>query len=164
MVDRKPHELLLAQLVPLSSDQCRKLAEESEVVDVDAFMSSIYQNNLDEFTERPGDVIDLIEYWKKHGKFAPLGTMVKHSINRKLSEQDAHRADNNVLSVKKAREGAERIAAALTLGKSFVLLSPGHDAESVTTAEAIDPKKILSDWTAAEQNALLRRGIFAPST
>lgn len=163
-VDRKPHELLLVQLVPLSSDQCRKLAEESEVVEADAFMSRIRQNNLDEFTERPGDVLDLIEYWKKHGKFAPLATMVEHSVNHKLSEQDPHRPDNDVLSVKKAREGAERIAAAMTMGKSFVLLSPGYDVDSKFATEAIDPKKVLSDWTPAEQNALLRRGIFAPST
>jgi len=60
--------------------------------------------------------------------------------------------------------GAERIAAALTLGKSFTLRAPGHDQDPSLASGALDPSLALKDWNVAQQNALLRRGIFAPST
>ena len=160
----KPQELLIVQLVPLSTEQSWKLAASFGVEDVDAFIEAIEQNGLDAFTERPGDLIDLADYWRSHARFGSFADMVEHSVNRKLSERDAHRPDNDALSVKRAREGAERLAASLTLGKSFTLRAPGQDLDPRLVSGALDPATVLIDWTPAEQNALLRRGAFAPST
>jgi hypothetical protein len=162
--ERKPNDWLLVQIVPLSKEQCCMLAVAFGVTDADAFMKGIDKSGLDAFTERPGDVIDLADYWRSHGRFGSLAEMVEHGITRKLDELDAHRPDSNVLTPVKAREGAERIAAALTLGKSFTLRAPGHDPDPSLTAGALEPSRVLKDWSDAEQTALLRRGIFAPST
>jgi hypothetical protein len=163
-LERKPNELLVLQLVPLSTDQCRTLAAHLGVHNVGSFSTSITQNGLDAFTERPGDVIDLVDYWKSYGRFGPFAAMVEHSIDRKLSEVDNYRPDNEMLPPQRAREGAERIAAALTFGKSFTLRAPGYDLDSSLVAGAVDPAVILDDWSPAERNTLLRRGVFAPST
>jgi hypothetical protein len=91
--------------------------------------------------------------------------MTEHGVSQKLKEIDNFRPDNNILPSEKARKGVERMAAALTLGKSLTLRTPAQGADPELTAGALDPALILGDdWTSAERNALLRRGIFVPST
>jgi hypothetical protein len=158
------NELVVVQLVPLSADQYRALATAAGVTDVDLFVEAITKNGLAALTERPGDLLDLADYWKSHGKFSSFADMLEHSITRKLSERDPHRLDNETISPDEAREGAERLAGALTLGKSFTLRAPGHDPDPSLAAGALDPADILPDWSDARRNALLRRGIFAPAT
>jgi hypothetical protein len=158
------NELLVVQLVPLSADQYRTLATGAGVTDVDPFVEAITKHGLEALTERPGDLLDLANYWKSHGKFGSFAEMLEHSIARKLAERDPHRPDNETISPEDAREGAERLAGALTLGKSFTLRAPGHDPDPSLAAGALDPADILPDWPDARRNALLRRGIFAPAT
>lgn len=162
--DEQLDDLTVVQLVPLSSDQYRSLAAETGVTNVDAFVDAITKQGLEAFTERPGDLVDLADYWKSHGKFGSFAQMLEHSITRKLAERDPHRPDNETISPDDAREGAERLAGALTFGKSFTLRAPGHDPDPSLAAGALDPAEILPDWTDARRNALLRRGIFAPAT
>lgn len=69
--------------------QCRTLAVAFGVTDADAFMKGIDESGLDAFTERPGDVIELADYWKSHGRFGSLAEMVEHGITQKLDELDA---------------------------------------------------------------------------
>ncbi|MCK5354737.1 MAG: hypothetical protein KAJ63_06430, partial [Methyloprofundus sp.] len=85
--------------------------------------------------------------------------MTEYAVKQKLTELDPYRPDNNVLNYQKARDGAERIAAALTLGKTFTLQAP----DSASPSDALKPRKLLG-WTDAECNALLRKGIFTPAT
>ena len=162
--ERVPKDLLVVQLVPLSMEQCRTLAHHVGVRDVQRFAEEIDRNGLDAYTERPSDVLDLAEYWKTHTRFASLAEMVEYSIDRKLQERDQYRGDSSAVSLAKARAGAERLAAALTLGKSFTLRAPGSDPDPSLAAGALDPAFILDDWSDAARAALLRRGIFAPAT
>ncbi len=162
--ERKPNELLVVQIVPLWTEQCRTLAGALGVNDLDSFIASITRNGLDAFTERPGDLIDLADYWKSYGQFGSFAAMVEHSMNHKLKETDTYRADNEALSLQKAQEGGERLAAALTLAKSFTLRAPGHDPDPSLASGALDAALILNEWTDAERNALVRRAVFAPST
>jgi hypothetical protein len=161
---QEPSKLLVVQIVPLSTEQCRILAGALGVTDVESFIAAINRSGLDAFTERPGDVIDLVDYWKSYGRFDSFAAMVEHSITQKLKETDTYRADNDTLTLDKARRGAERLAAALTLGKSFTLRAPAYQSDPSLASGALDPQLILNDWTEAERNALLRRGVFAPST
>jgi hypothetical protein len=158
------NELVVVQLVPLSADQYRTLATGTGITNVDQFVDAITKHGLAALTERPGDLLDLADYWKSHGKFGSFSEMLEHSITRKLAERDPHRPDNETISPQDAREGAERLAGALTLGKSFALRAPGHDPDPSLAANALNPADILPDWTDARRNALLRRGIFAPAT
>jgi hypothetical protein len=66
--ERKPNELLVVQLLPLDLDQCRTLAVHLGVRNADEFIIGIRQNGLEAFAERPGDVIDLADYWKTYGQ------------------------------------------------------------------------------------------------
>jgi hypothetical protein len=157
-------ELTVVQLVPLSVDQYRSLAAAAGVTNVDQFVAAITKQGLEAFTERPGDLLDLADYWKSHGEFGTFALMQEHSVTRKLTERDPHRPDNETISLDDARDGAERIAGALTLGKSFTLRAPGHDPDPSLAAGALNPADILPDWTDSRRNALLRRGIFAPAT
>ncbi|MBT8419658.1 MAG: hypothetical protein KJO08_02225, partial [Gammaproteobacteria bacterium] len=159
-----PEELLVVQLVPLDKEQRRILAKAFGIQDPELFVREIEKNGLDELAGRPGDMLDLAEYWKDHRHFGSLVEMVEYAITRKLEERDKYRPDNEALSPQKARQGAERLAAALTLGKSFTLLASGHEPDPTLATRAMDPAELLPHWTDAERGALLRRGIFAPST
>ena len=160
----KPNELLIVQIVPLTIHQCRALAAACGVIDIEQFMLSVSQYGLDVFTERPGDVIELAEYWKTHGRFDSIAVMVEYGVSQKLKETHSYRPDNDTLTPQKARAGAERVAAALTFGKTFTAKAPGYDPNQSLAEGSLDPASILYDWTEAERNALLRRGVFAPST
>jgi hypothetical protein len=160
----KPNELLVIQLVPLSTEQYRTLAKHSGVTDLDGFVAGIDRHGLEAFAERPGDLLDLADYWKTHRQFGPFVEMVEHSITRKLRERDTHRSDNEILSLAEARGGATRLAAALTFGKSFTLRAPNHDPDPSLAVGALDAIPILHDRNEAQCNATLRRGVFAPAT
>src|SRR5713101_5528803 len=162
--DKKPNELLVIQLVPLSIEQYRALAKETGVTNLDGFIAGINRNGLEAYAERPGDLLDLADYWKTHKQFGTFAEMVEHGITRKLRERDTHRPDNEILSLAKAREGAARLAAALTFGKSFTLRAPNHDPDPSLAVGALDATLILNDWNEAQCNAVLRRGVFAPAT
>jgi hypothetical protein len=110
--EAKPNELLIVQIVPLSIEQCRIFSDALGVTDVEEFINAIDRSGLDTLTERPGDVIDLADYWKSFGRFDSVTTMVEHSINQKLKEIDAYRPDNDTLTFQRARAGAERLAGA----------------------------------------------------
>ena len=160
-----PHEdenelnrLTIVQLVPLSPDQYSSLSAAVGVTDIDQFVDAITKQGLEAFTERPGDLLDLADYWKSNGKFGSFAEMLEHSITRKLTEPDPHRPDNETISPEDAREGVERLAGALTLGKSLTLRAPGYDPDPSLAAGAVDPAEILPDWVEARRNARMARG------
>ena len=160
--DPEPQPLIV-RFVPLELQQCRALADAAGVEDLDAFMDAIERHGLEGFSERPGDLLDLAAYWRTRRRFASVSVMIDQSIHLKLLEYDSFRPDNELLTPHRARTGAQRIAAALTLGKSRSVRVPGNSS-TAPHSSAIDPCTVLDDWTDAERNALLRRGIFAPST
>jgi hypothetical protein len=162
--ESKQDALLVVQLVPLGAEQRRTLAAAVGVEQPDAFGRQIERSGLDTLADRPGDLLDLAGYWKTNGRFGSLAEMTEHSVSTKLAERDAHRPDSSHLAPAEARQGAERLAAALTLGKSWTVRVPGHDPDPAPVAEALDAAAILPEWSDAERNALLRRGVFAPST
>ncbi|NOZ83774.1 MAG: hypothetical protein GXP60_03040 [Epsilonproteobacteria bacterium] len=160
----KIENLTIIRLAPLDEEQQRKLAQAVGVEETSKFSSSIWQNGLESLVERPGDLIELAEFWKKFQEFGTLSEMTEHAILQKLSERDPYRPDNDTLTSEQAREGAERIAAALTLGKTFTLRPPGQASDPKLAADVLEPKKLIQEWSDAERNALLRRGVFAPAT
>jgi hypothetical protein len=163
--DAQKLPLLIVQLAPLSNEQRRLLlAKASGVQDANAFNEAISRQGLDALAARPGDVLELAKFWTEHHRFGTLAAMSEEFARFKLVEMDRYRPDNSVLPYSKAREGAERLAAALTLGKSFTLLAPGQEPDPSLASGALDPIALLDGWTVAECNALLRRGVFEPST
>jgi hypothetical protein len=156
-------DLTVVRLVPLNEDQRRLLAQ-PELPDVDAFLKAVEQHGLDALAERPGDVLELVRYWKTHGGFGSLLQMTEETVKVKLAEIDPYRPDNAELTQEEARQGAERLAAGLTLAKSFTLEGPGGAADPSLAAGAVKANDLFNDWVTPKISALLRRGIFAPAT
>ena len=161
--DQTP-DLMIVRLVPLDEAQQKKLAQAVGIEDTSEFYHAIWQKGLESLAERPGDLIELAIYWKTYKKFGTLFEMTQHAVDQKLSEPDPFRPDNDVLTLERAREGAMRIAAALTLGKTFTVRSPAIDLDPGLVTGALDTRKLLTEWSDAERNSLLRRGLFAPAT
>jgi hypothetical protein len=76
----KATELLILRLAPLVTDQCRLLAAAAGVQDVAAFIWEIQRSGLDAYTDRPGDLLELAEYWNDHRR-----TTMSASSRRSLS-------------------------------------------------------------------------------
>ena len=162
--EANPSELLVVQLAPLTREQQQRMAEKATIPNVQEFLEAVHRSGLEALCERPGDLIGLIEYWLEHGKFGSLEKMTEEGVKRKLREEDPFRADGAVLSPVQARRGAERLAAALVLAKTFTIKAPGQDADPSLAKGAIESRDVLSDWGQAAINALLRTGLFAPGT
>ncbi|MEP6604535.1 MAG: hypothetical protein ABJA60_00290 [Nitrosospira sp.] len=156
--------LRIFRITSLISSQYQKLAVARGVTEPAAFTQALVQRGLEMFTERPGDVLELADYWKAHKKFASFEKMTEHAVSLKLREPDAHRADNDTISNAVARSGAELLAAALTFGKATTLTIPSHEEDAALSHGAVDPELVLSSWKTAERNALMRRAAFAPAT
>lgn len=156
--------LLVVQLVPLSREQQIALATAAGTNRADDFVDAVVQRGLDAWAERPGDLLDLAAYWNSHGSFGSLDEMASHNIRVKLSELDRYRPDAAELSAEQAWHGAERLAAAMTLARSFTLQAPGQEPDLSLAAGALAPSAILTDFNEPQINALVRRGAFAPST
>jgi hypothetical protein len=90
--ERKPG-LLVVQLVPLTDEQRRVLAQAKGIRDVDAFMDAIERQGLDVLAERPGDILDLVQYWISHNQFGTLTAMTEAAVTTKLNEPDKYRPD-----------------------------------------------------------------------
>jgi hypothetical protein len=162
--ETQPADLLVVQLVPLTLEQKSKFVRAAGVADSDDFLRAVGRSGLVGMTERPGDLVDLIGYWNEHRAFGSLQDMTDEGVQRKLTEEDTHRGDADQLTSQRAREGAERLAAALVLGKSFTRRAAGQEPETDLAQGAIEPLKVLPDWSAAQVTTLLRRGLFAPAT
>jgi hypothetical protein len=159
-----PEDLYVVQLLPLDRAQQRAIAERATVDDIDSFMLAIVRYGLDELAERPGDLLSLVAYWNKNHQFGSLVDMTEHAVASKLAEQDPFRPDNGSLSPEEARHGAERLAAALTFGHAFTLLATGDQPDATLAVGALDPRRVLPELKDDQRQALVRRGIFAPST
>ncbi len=147
-------------MLPLTRRQIETYARSCGVQDAEAFMEEIRQQEAWNFANRPLDCENLVRIWNAKGK---LGTRVEQheaNITAKLKD-DPERPDNNLLTPEEAREGAERLSLALALTRTRTLLAPGHEAAA---EDVLDSAAILTDWTAAKRNALLRRGLFDPAT
>lgn len=150
----------IVRLVDLSRAQRRGFVAAEGISDSEAFDDAIDRNGLSDLASRPADLRLLIDYWKKNGRFGTLAEMMDVAIDARLQER-GDRPDASFLTDEQARLGAERMAAAMTLGRSVTAMSgaPDHPA-----GVGIDPAKVLPEWTPQQRAALLRRGVFAIAT
>ncbi len=162
--EAKSADIYVVQLLPLDADDQRRIANAQGIVNVDAFMAAIVRSGLHELAERPGDLLSLVANWRDKAAFGSLAEMTAHGIEARLAEPDPYRPDNGALSPEMARDGAERLAAALTFGQAFTLLATGDQADAALAAGALDPRRILPELIDDQRQALVRRGVFAPST
>ncbi len=150
-------------LMPLSNEQIREMAVLQGVTDVDALLNGIRQRNAEEFARRPQDLIDLCTDWKDHHRIRTHNEQVGYNIAIKLKPRtntEGREKELVALTAEKAWEGASRLALAALLTRKLTLR---HSAEADSNNElgaALDPAKILTDWSKPEQTTLLERALF----
>lgn len=159
-----PDDVHVVLLTPLSTQERRIFATALGISDVEAFERAVRSNALEDFLDHPRDVILFARYWIKYGQFGSLKDMTENAVMERLAELDGHRNDNDQLTLNQARRGVERLAAGLTLAKSFTIASGNIGPDETQAGSSVKPAEILPEWTEAQIEALLRRGIFAPAT
>lgn len=160
--DSKDTGILTVMISPLSRDQIRTYALANEIRDVEALLQEIDKENAWHFARRPLDLSDLVKVWHTTGRLGTRAEQHEANVIHKL-RGNRERRDAGHLSEEQAREGAERLALAMTLSKRRNLRSDEEAVNSLPEIDDLDPASILPDWTDHMRQALLRRAIFQPA-
>lgn len=150
--ETKPRVLVM---LPLTQDQTIEFANQYDPEKARGLREKIEKREAWHFFQTPADIMDGMTLMKENGELGTLEEQISLGINYKL--RDRHdRTGGQLLSLDKARSGAERLALALSLMKrrSLALEKTSSDNEQLDVAD------ILADWTAPEQRELLGRGLF----
>ena len=150
-------------MLPMNRTQIEHFAEQSGVNDVPAFLKEVTRQNVWTFADRPLDLADLIRSWMNSGHLGTRARQHETNVTSKLRD-DPERPGRGVLSDAQARLGAERLALALFLTRTRTIRSPEQAPDIHRSDGVLDPATILSDWTEAKRQALLRRALFDPAT
>jgi hypothetical protein len=148
-------------LMPLSSEQISEMIGMRNITNPDELMAAIRLRNVEEFTHRPLDLIELCEDWREHQQIRAHRKQLENNIRTKLKPRlNVDRQEIMALSPEKALDGASRLALACVLSRKLTLR---HSVESDVTSvadSALDPADILTDWDEKERRTLLERALF----
>lgn len=140
-------------LLPMEQDLVIEFATCYDEERAQGFKEEIDKKDVWQLFETPADIIDGMDRLAEVGELGSLQDQISSGITRKLQE---HPDRKSVLSLDKARSGAERLALALSLMKRQSLAI----GKASSDRRQLDVAQILSDWTVDEQQDLLRRGLF----
>ena len=129
-----------------------------QVADPAAFRTAVEQKDVMYLMSRPQDLSELAEFWNDHAKIGSRFELLRHSIQRRLTERDQDRADARPISPEKLRSGARLIAAAATLTQNSAIQVP--DGSGTPTGLAV--RDILPSWDEQDWQSILQRPIFEP--
>ena len=146
-------------LMPLSNDQIDQMLELHEISDSEALKEEIEKRRVWDFARRPQDLIEICAYWKAHKRLGSKAEQVEQNILAKMQETGGREALVS-LTDERAIEGAERLALALALTRHKSIRVSSNSLDDQEADTALDPAKVLADWSAKERKELLQRGIF----
>lgn len=152
--------IVIVQMIPLNEEQVRIFAIANGVADIADFMEAIERADADIFASRPADLPGLIQSWKENKRIGRYSQVVENNIKIKLSEENPTHGQHTPIAPNRAYQGAEALAAAVTLAKHTSIRLPDHPVDSALLEKSIDPQKVLSSWTPNEIQALLGRALF----
>jgi hypothetical protein len=145
-------------LCPLDSSQILTFSRELGVSDPDKFLLELKRKEAVVYAKRPGDLTELIAYWKAHGDIANHKIMLEESVSLRLQERDPDHAAVSPLTIEDARCGAEMLAAAVTFQKKNRIFVP--DGDAVASEVSINPREVLGKWDSNKTRALLQLPVF----
>ncbi len=160
IVSEEKEDHIVFQLAPLNDRQIQLFAAQKGVDETKNFLEAIERADANIFAERPQDLLDLIEYWRSHGRLGRHAAMLDFNIQKKLQEPDLGRDYLRPLSVDDALLGAERLAAAVTLQKKKAIILPDIPIDFDLRDVSIEPKELFPDWSPDMVQILLDRAIF----
>ncbi|GAA0888894.1 hypothetical protein [Rhodanobacter soli] len=149
-------------LSPLNEQQMRTLATIEGIAEPAPLLQAIESQNAHDFAKRPLDFIELCGDWKAYSRIRSHREQVSHNIEVKLRPR-GDRRERLALAPERAREGTERLALAALLTRRFTIWR-GQDRDRARGDSALDPSKILADWTDDELKTLLERPLFGFAT
>ncbi len=161
--DDTTKKLRVVVLNPLTDAQIKQYAEAKGIADSEALIREIRRRDAWSFARRPFDLDGLIRMWRDDKRLGTRREQHESDVGLSLKD-DPDRADKGVLSEDKARDGAERLALALALTKNRTIRVPDGTVSDGLERGMLDVDSILTDWTEAERQALLRRPIFDVAT
>lgn len=150
-------------LLPLSERQIATFTASLGVSDTDALIQEIRTQDAWTFARRPLDLSELAATWNSSGKLGTRTEQHEANVNAKLKD-DPDRADAGQLSDTRAREGAERLALAMTLTRTRAIWIPEQTVDVQRADGALDASVALGDWDHVQRRVLLSRGLFDPAT
>lgn len=144
------------QLKPLDLDDQRMFAAHHSTPNVDDFITTIQRADLADLAGRPFDLESLIGKWKDEGSLGGRRELIEYLVTRRLDEIEPSKAQAMPLSMKRAREGAQLIAAAVLLtGEPGICV-----LDAMSERQGIIATDLLPDWNQKDVATLLSRPIF----
>ena len=144
-------------LKALDVDDIRFFARHQATPDIEQLITEIQRANLMEMASRPFDLGALLSKWQSDGELGGRLQSLQHMVDIRLSEIDPDRKERQPLNKQRARDGARRLAAAVTLSNEAGILVPDIAHERT----GIDAETVLADWeNPTDVRKLLERGVF----
>ncbi len=140
----------------LDREQVEKFIQGRAVSNPLEFLKEMDRKDVWDQGGRPQDLLDLINFWVKHGRIGSRLELIENSIQRRLEERRANSDAANPISPDKLLDGAKLIAAATTLMKvSNIRVIDGNE-----NTIGINIRLFLSNWTTGESDIIISRPIF----
>jgi len=86
--DKLNEQFSVYSLNNLSIEEIKRFSTEYGVDDTEEFIHQLREKEVDDFANRPLDLIDLINYWNVHGRVGSRLEVVESSIVNKLKVED----------------------------------------------------------------------------
>jgi hypothetical protein len=152
---------LVLQLLPLDKQRVSKYVRAKSIADADRFLDAIERAHAWEFARRPADVDDLLDFWREKGHLGTLTEILTFTTDRQL-QKTSDREREELLTLDRARTGAEYLAAATVLCRRFAYRIPGEPNPSESSIDAL--ACLPTDWRPEEVRALFSHAIFDGSS
>jgi len=148
---------LVVKLLPLNRNGVEKYTAARGVADATRFLEALEAAHAWDFARRPADVDDLFAFWREKGVLGTLMEILTFICDQQL-RKTSDRETRELLSLDRARSGAEYLAAATFFCRKFTFRIPG---ESPSQEQSIDALACLPpDWRPEEVRSLLNHAIF----
>jgi len=160
----KKAELRIVTMNVLSTSQIEIFAKNFIPDHAPAFLSALNSHGGLAFARRPQDVARLTKYWSRTGTLGNLTDLIEFDIRSRLQETEDDRQRDSTLDDNRLREGAEKLALAVVLGKSFSILVENESVQSIENVRYVVPSAELAGWNQNQIRNLLSRALFDPAT
>ncbi|WP_444941700.1 NACHT domain-containing protein [Microbulbifer sp. ZKSA004] len=155
--EKEESPVRIYRLKALDVDDIRFFARHQATPDIEQLIVDIQRANLMEMASRPFDLGALLSKWRSDRELGGRLQSLQHMVDIRLTEIDPGRKERQPLNKGRARDGACRLAAAVTLSNEAGILVP----DIVHEKTGIDAEIVLADWeNPNDVRKLLERGIF----
>ena len=155
---------LIVVMAQLDTEQVRTYAAAKNAPNLEGLMDAIEAASLWGFACRPLDLDWIVSYWDSHGHLGSFTVMTEVGLRERLQETDPERGRRDSLDTERAKQGLERIGAALVFGRQTTVAIPDNDTRLETEGSVAKIDDVLPDWSSEDRMKLLTRPAFDPAT